>query len=311
MSEDRKKIDWSDKCWKEMLIYQRRSLWLEDTLDKLAAWLNLKPGITAVDVGCGLGYLGYTYWPYFGKGGRYFGVDESAELLKDAEKTAEKWAKGGEISFKVGDAYKLPFPDNFADLAMCQILLIHLEKPQDALAEMIRVTKPGGVVMCTEPDNLSVLLENWYWSLPEMSIDEQLLFKKVALVCNKGRLKLGQGDSGIGNKVPFMMKRLGLDEIGIRQNDAVCYVEPPYEGPRQQDLLEHVKKQWLDEDRRKTWMERERKHFLAGGGTQAEYDRYREIQERNMQAFRLQIKDGKYSVCGSGHIYIIKGRKPK
>jgi len=311
MSQDKYKIDWSEKCWKEMLVYQRKSLWLEDTLDKLADWLGLKPGMTAVDVGCGLGYLGYTYWPYFGEGGQYFGVDISSELIREAEKAAKEWAKGGKASFKVGDAYKLPFPDDFADLVMCQILLIHLEKPELALAEMIRVAKPCGLVMCKEPDNLSVLLENWYWSLPELSIDEQLLFKKVALICHRGRIKLGQGDGSIGNKVPFMMNKLGLTEIGIRQNDAVCYIEPPYEGFRQKDLLDHVKKQWLDENRRKTWMDRERKHFLSGGGDPAEYDRYREIHERNMQAFRQQIKDGKYFACGSSHIYIIKGRKPK
>ena len=310
MSQDKEKIDWSDKCWKEMLVYQRESLWLEDTLDKLAAWLSLKPGMTAVDVGCGLGYLGYTYWPYFGKGGHYFGVDTSERLVKDAQKAAKDWAKGGETSFKAGDAYKIPFPDNFADLVMCQVLLTHLEKPEEALAEMIRVAKPRGLIMCIEPDNLSVLLEKWYWSLPELSIDEQLLLKKVALISNKGRIKLGQGDDGIGNKVPFMMSKLGLVEIGIRQNDAVCYIEPPYKGPRQQALLDHVKKQWLDEDRRKTWMDRERKHFMAGDGDPKEYDRYREIHERNMQAFRQQIKDEKYCVCGSGHIYIIKGRKP-
>jgi ubiquinone/menaquinone biosynthesis C-methylase UbiE len=311
MSQDKKKIDWSEECWKEMLVYQRKSLWLEDTLDKLVAWLDLKPGMTGIDVGCGLGYLGYTYWPYFGEGGRYFGVDTSPELVKDAEKAAKEWAKGGETSFKVGDAYKLPFPDDFADLVMCQTLLIHLENPEKALGEMIRVAKPGGLIMCQEPDNLSVLLEKWYWSLPELSIEEQLLLKKVALICNKGGIKLGQGDSSVGNKVPYMMSKLGLEDIGIRQNDAVCYIEPPYESPRQQLLLDHVKKQWLDENRRKAWMDREKKHFIAGGGDPAEYARYREIHERNIQVFREQIKNGEYFACGSGHIYIIKGIKPK
>ena len=310
MNQDKERIDWSDKTWKETLVYQRKSMWLEDTLDMLTTWLGLNPGMTVVDVGCGLGYLGYACWPYFGKGGRYFGVDESSDLLRDAEKAAGEWAEGGEACFKTGDAYKLPFEDDFADLVMCQALLMQLDNPETALAEMIRVAKPGGLVMCTEPDNLSVLLEKWHWSLPDLSIDEQLLFKKVALVSNQGGIKLGAGDSSIGNKVPFMMSKLGLLEIGIRQNDAVCYIEPPYEGSRQKDLLDNVKKQWLDEDRRKAWMGRERKHFLAGGGDPAEYDRYLKVHERNMQAFRQQIKDGTYSVCGSGHVYIIKGTKP-
>lgn len=310
MSKDKKRIDWSEECWKEMLVYQRESLWLKDTLDKLAAWLELKHGITAVDVGCGLGYLGYTYWPYFGKGGEYYGVDSSEKLLKEAEQAAKNWAKEGKADFRIGDAYKLSFPDNFADLVMCQTLLIHLQDPEKALADMIRVVKPGGFIMCQEPDNLSVLLENWYWSLPELSTDEQLLLKKVALVCNKGRIKLGQGDSSIGNKVPFMMSKLGLTEIGIRQNDAVCYIEPPYEGPRQKDLLDNVKKQWLDKDRRNAWIRREKEHFAAGGGDPAEFDRYRQIRDSTTEEFRQQVNEGRYSVCGSGHIYIIKGKKP-
>jgi SAM-dependent methyltransferase len=310
MNRDKDKIDWSEECRKEMLVYQRRSMWLEDTLDKLADWMGLRPGMTAVDVGCGLGHLGYSYWPYFGKGGKYVGVDISPGLLKDAEKEAAEWAKDGEVSFQAGDAYDLPFPDDFADLIMCQALLIHLSNPEKALQEMTRVAKPAGLVMCVEPDNLSGLLENRYWSLGELGIEEQLLFRKVALTCNKGAINLGHGDSSIGNKVPFMMNKIGLAEVGIRQNDSVCYVAPPYGDRRQKDLLDNVKKQWLDRERYMTLRARERKHFIAGGGDPAEFDRYEEIQDRITGAFRRQIEDGEYFVCGAGHIYIIKGRKP-
>jgi SAM-dependent methyltransferase len=310
MSQDEDRMDWSEGCRKEMLVYQRRSMWLDDTLDKLAAWMGLKPGMTAVDVGCGLGHLGYTYWPYFGKGAKYFGIDTSPDLLMDAEKEAKEWAKDGEVCFQQGDAYDLPFPDDFADLVMCQALLMHLNTPEKALEEMTRVAKPGALVMCVEPDSLSVLLEKWYWSLGELPIDEQLLFRKVALTCNKGAINLGHGDGSIGNKVPFMMNKIGLTQIGIRQNDAVCYVAPPYGERRQRALLDNVKKQWLDDTRYKTLRARDRKHFVAGGGDPAEFDRYEEIQDRITGVFREQVEDGKYSVCGAGHIYIIKGRKP-
>lgn len=74
MTKKAKGIDWSKRPLRQMLVEQRKFLWPEDTVAKLAAWMGLRPGMTAVDVGCGLGYLGYTYWPYFGKGGRYFGV---------------------------------------------------------------------------------------------------------------------------------------------------------------------------------------------------------------------------------------------
>lgn len=311
MSQDKKKIDWSEECWKEMLVYQRKSMWFEDTVDKLAAWLGLKHGMTAVDVGCGLAYLGYTYWPYFGEGGQYFGVDLSPELVKDAEKAAEEWGKGGKVSFKVGDAYKLPFPDDFADLAMCQIVLIHLEKPQKALAEMVRVVKPGGLIVCKEPDNVSTMLTIRYPSMPELQIEEQLLIAKITMTYNKGRIKLGLGDWSIGRKVPRMMKKLGLTDIGVRINDRAYYLEPPYEGPLQQYHLEYVKKQWLDQKRHKTRRDRLKDGFLAGGGDPEDFERYQELDDRIISIVRRQVEDGEYFECGSGDFYVIKGKKPK
>ena len=72
--------------------------------------------------------------------------------------------------------------------------------------------------MCKEPDNLSSALVKHYSSLPELEIDEQLLVRKVHLLCNRGRIKLGQGDNSLGGKVAGMMSKLGLTEIGIRLN---------------------------------------------------------------------------------------------
>jgi ubiquinone/menaquinone biosynthesis C-methylase UbiE len=305
------KIDWSEKRWKEMLVYQRKFLWLEDTVAKLARWLGLKPGMIAVDVGCGLGYLGYTYWPYFGEGGQYLGVDITPELVRDAEKESREWAKGGKASFKVGDAYKLPLPDDFADLVMCHILLIHLEEPELALAEMIRVAKPGGLIMCKEPDNLSTILTIRYPSIPEFDAEAQLLFARVAITCNRGRIKLGQGDNSIGPKVPRMMKKLGLTDIGVRINDRAYYLHPPYEGVLQQYHLEWKRKKWLDKKTYEAWTDREKEEFTAGGGDPEVYDRYQEIRERIRLIIKQQIENGDYFECGSGDIYIIKGRKPE
>jgi SAM-dependent methyltransferase len=311
MSHNKSRIDWSERCWKEMLVYQRESAWLEDTLDKLAAWLGLQPGMTALDVGCGLGYLGYTYWPYFGAGGGYFGVDKSSKLLHEARKAAAEWAVGGETHFTAGDVYRLPFRDNLADCVICQTVLMHLERPDIALAEMIRVARPGGIVMCQEPDNLSSMMVNHFSSQPEFDLDEQLLLTKIAVICNKGRIKLGRGDNSIGTKIPRMMNKLGLIDIGIRLNDRVHYLEPPYEGSLQQHALEHVKKQWLDEERRRIWIERAKREFSVGGGTQEDFERYREIMDKRMDIFRQQIEEGTYFACSSGDFYIIKGRKPK
>lgn len=310
MNEESIKPDWSEKCWKEMLVFQRKSMWLKDTIGKLAVWMGLKQGMTAIDVGCGLGYLGYTYWRYFGKGGHYIGIDKTPELIENARKSAQNWAIGGRADFRVGDAYKLPFPDDYADWVMCQTLLIHLDDPLKALSEMIRVAKPGGLVMCNEPDNHNPSLGRIYNSVPEQSIGEHLLHVKVHLICHEGRIKLGKGDDSIGPKVPRMMKQVGFLNIEVRMNDHPHYIDPPYEGSLQKDGLENIKKQFLDKERCNTLKAQEREEFLAGGGNPAEYEHYRQIADRYMAVLRKQVEAGEYYACGTSYFYTVTGRKP-
>lgn len=51
----------------------------------------------------------------------------------------------------VGTAYELPFPDNSVGAAYCEAVLEHLEYPDTAVAEMLRVLKPGGQVFAVTP----------------------------------------------------------------------------------------------------------------------------------------------------------------
>jgi ubiquinone/menaquinone biosynthesis C-methylase UbiE len=314
MSENVDKTDWSQERWKRMLIVQRKFMWPEDTVEKIASWLGMKQGMTVVDVGCGLGYLGYTYWPYFGRGGRYTGVDLSQGLFKEAVRDARKWARRGKAYFLAGDALKLPFKDSFADIAMCQTLLMHQSEPELVLAEMTRIVRPGGLVVCKEPDNLSSMMSKKYSSQPELSVEEELLMKKLALIGNKGRMKLGRGDWNIGPKVPIMMKKLGLVEIDARNNDNVNIVQPPYETAKQKHGLE-MAKHFLgirrDRKERSFWKNRQKEEFLAGGGELKEFERAWKIYNRIRRTCRRQIERGTYFSCGSGFFYVIKGRKPR
>ena len=292
-----------------MLVYERKSMWRGDTLDKLAAWMSLEPGMTFADVGCGLGYLGYTFWPYYRQGGCYVGFDCSPKLLRQAAISAREWAHDGDARFAAADASRLPLPDGAADVAMCQTLLMHMEHPEQALAEMIRIVKPGGRVVCIEPDNVSSGLGVLYSSLPAMDIADQLVFKKVTILANRGRINLGQGDGAIGCKVPRLMSKLGLVDIDVRLNDNVHRLEPPYEGARQQQALDHLKKQWLDEKRRRLWLDRERIWFLAGGGDHQEYEYYRDLAEGNISELRRQLENDEYFGCAGSFLYVVRGTK--
>jgi len=194
--------DWSESRLKKLIVEQRKHLWREDTIEMYSKWLGLRQGMTVVDVGCGLGYLGWTYWKYFGQDGRYFGLDQSVKLLAEASKLGEDWTHGGIASFQEGDAFRLPYPDNFSDLTMCQTLLMHLEFPEKALAEMVRITKPGGVIMCNEPDNISASLRTFYADGISCSDDYAVQHRRILLLWARGRKKLGYGDYSIAMKIP-------------------------------------------------------------------------------------------------------------
>lgn len=82
--------------------------------------------------------------------------------VEQATKRALARGLGGRFSYQQGEAQRLPFPDNAFDLTTCQTVLIHLPDPAAAISEMLRVTRPGGLVTVAEPNNLteSLLLDS-------------------------------------------------------------------------------------------------------------------------------------------------------
>jgi len=310
MSElEKKPVDFSQGRLREMLIWQRRQMWTREDIERLARWFELKPGASVVDVGCGLGYLGQTFWEFFGKNGRYLGVDIRVGLIEEASAASHAWAAGGSAEFIRGDAYDLPCESNAADCVMCQTLLLHLERPQDALSEMVRAARPGGMIVCIEPDNFRPVLTRAYSSLPDYDLEIQLLLYKVSSIANRGRIKLGRGDNGIAPRIPHMLSELGVGEIEARVKETVSLLEPPYESERQQEAIKNMRDIWMSEDSFKARIEESREEFLAGGGDPAEFDRVLEIGRRQREVQLNQIENNEFFICGAYPVYVFKGRK--
>ncbi len=51
----------------------------------------------------------------------------------------------------------LPFPASFADAVVAAEVIEHLENPRALMRELVRVAKPGGVIIVTTPNQLSIL----------------------------------------------------------------------------------------------------------------------------------------------------------
>src|SRR6266700_404637 len=113
-------------------------------------FLGLKPGMKIVDVGCGTGDFTRYLASLVGGKCTIVGVDARTASLKSAEKETAKEGLRAKVSFRKGDAYKIPVNDGWADLTCCRTLLMHLTDPLKAVKEMSRVTRKGGTVAAFE-----------------------------------------------------------------------------------------------------------------------------------------------------------------
>jgi ubiquinone/menaquinone biosynthesis C-methylase UbiE len=74
----------------------------------------------------------------------YHGIDTSAEMLAQANSKMQH--AGLRAHFLQADVLSLPYDDQSFDVVMAAHVLEHLPDPQRALAEMVRVLRPGGMV---------------------------------------------------------------------------------------------------------------------------------------------------------------------
>ena len=116
--------------------------------------LDLRPGMTVLDLGCGEGRHAFEA---LRRGANVVAVDWG---VSEAE-TTKRWlgaiAEAGEAPggarFEVvrGDLLHLPFPDASVDRVMASEVLEHIPDDATAFAEIFRVLKPGGRVAVTVP----------------------------------------------------------------------------------------------------------------------------------------------------------------
>jgi ubiquinone/menaquinone biosynthesis C-methylase UbiE len=112
----------------------------------------VRPGAAVLDVGCSAGYLARKLAAAAEPGGRVTGVDPSQAAISYAQRHAG--LAGLATTFTVGTAQDLPLPDTSFDVVTCTLALHHVpvRRRQDALAEMYRVTKPGGRLLLADFD---------------------------------------------------------------------------------------------------------------------------------------------------------------
>lgn len=160
--------------------------------------LDVHEGNCLLDVGCGTGDDALALARMVGQTGRVAGVDNSAAMIAEARKRAE--GTGLPVAFYRGDACRLDFPDESFDGCRAERVLQHLDDPQQAVAEMVRVARSGARIVLVEPDYGSLIVDG-----ADPALTRKILNQRCA------HFRSGK----VGRRLPGICEKLGLTGIGV------------------------------------------------------------------------------------------------
>ena len=128
--------------WDQM----RQSFFSDNVREKALAAANVKAGQLAADIGAGTGFITEALVQ---KGLKVIAVDQSEAMLEEMKK---KFGRFDTIDYRIGESNNLPIPDETVDAIFSNMYLHHVESPQIAIKEMVRVLKAGGKIVLTDMD---------------------------------------------------------------------------------------------------------------------------------------------------------------
>lgn len=103
-----------------------------------------------LDIGTGIGLLPLLLAEDGAK--QIVGIDISPEMLELAEYL--RLSRGSEaaarVTFRLAPAHALPFREDFFDAVTCRLVLNHVRRPERIVREIVRVLRPGGVLILAE-----------------------------------------------------------------------------------------------------------------------------------------------------------------
>lgn len=118
--------------------------------DVAARRLGLTSGERALDLGCGTGDLAIAVARRSPPDARVIGVDFAPEMLARGREKLARLGLAERVELRVGDGEHLDFPENTFDACCSAFVVRNLADLRGGFAEMLRVVKPGGRVVCLE-----------------------------------------------------------------------------------------------------------------------------------------------------------------
>ncbi|MCA2228027.1 methyltransferase domain-containing protein [Nonomuraea aurantiaca] len=123
----------------------------------LLAMMDLRPGQTVLDIGCGPGTDLADLSDGVAPSGTVIGLDHDPAM---ADQARLRLADRTNVEIRVGDAHAMPLDDGTVDRARTDRMLQHVPDPGRVLAEFRRVARPGAGIAMAEPDWHGLLIDS-------------------------------------------------------------------------------------------------------------------------------------------------------
>lgn len=161
---------------------------------------GLRPGMRALDVGCGPGVIARRIAEVVGDAGSVVGLDVSPERIAAAT------AHNGDlrhVQFVCADVYSPGLPAASFDFVWSQFLFEYLAEPARALAGLVRLVRPGGKIVISDIDGVGTL--GWPMS-PSLEAGFRRLVDAVAAT---------GFDLHVGRKLYALFRDAGVSDVKV------------------------------------------------------------------------------------------------
>jgi SAM-dependent methyltransferase len=156
----RKRVDSDHDLLADFLEDVAATETIQSAIELAVQRMRPAPRMKALDVGCGTGVYFSALAEAIGPGGIMAGIDHGAGFLEDARKRGLDGGYADQLQLVLGDAEALPFRRGSFDAAHTERVLMHLADPDLAIRELRRVVRPGGWIVCVEPDLTGMRLDH-------------------------------------------------------------------------------------------------------------------------------------------------------
>ena len=183
------------------------------------------------EFGCGYGRFASMLLPLLSSGTVYTGFDSAAALVSKGKEifTGSPYP----ISFVRGEVLHAPLRNAHFDVTIAHLVLMHVPDPGQAIREMIRATRPGGLVITCDANRNG---HNALLHIEEANEQETTQLDLIQAVNRSIRHDSGV-DYNIGMKTPVLMHRLGLENVQARTSDSVVLLFPPVDTPEKEQIF--------------------------------------------------------------------------